>query len=66
MTPNFDPFHSHEVLDRAHLMASMWADFIEKHPLVAADEELREKAETIGELIGRFYQLVGERTSEEQ
>lgn len=57
MAKNPDQFHHHEVLDRSYLIGSMWSDFIEGHPAVLADEQLKLESARIGALLGGFYQL---------
>lgn len=56
-----DEFAKHEVLHTAHIIESMWCDFVLEHPTVAADPELQEEAARIAEAIAGFYQAVGGR-----
>lgn len=61
MFPNTttDPFHLHEALDRAHLIAGLWDRTIVDHPVVRANPDLAARAGQIAELIAAFYQQVG-------
>lgn len=52
-------FSRHEVLHTAHIIESMWCDFVLEHEAVAADPELQEEAVRIAEAIAAFYQSVG-------
>ena len=54
-----DPFSIHEALDRTHLLATTFYDFVQTHPFVEATPDLRAWAEQIGEALGELYQAVG-------
>lgn len=51
-------FDYHEVLDRAHILLSIWENHINEHQIVQCNDELKKKSEEIINLIGDFYQLV--------
>lgn len=53
------PIGWHEVLDRAHIAASMWSDFITDHFMVVSNPDVTEKAEQIEEAMAEFYQTIG-------
>lgn len=54
-----DEFAKHEVLHTAHIIESMWCDFVLEHEAVAADPDLKAEAVRIAEAIAAFYQAVG-------
>lgn len=54
-----DEFAKHEVLHTAHIIESMWCDFVLEHPATVADPDLRAEAVRIAEAIGAFYVAVG-------
>ena len=51
----------HELLDRTMNVADFWDSRLHYHELVRADPELNEAAGRIADMIGKFYQLVGQR-----
>jgi hypothetical protein len=56
----------HEVLHTAHIMASMFDDFIVRHAATQADSEVKAAADKISESLGDFYQLCGQRFADAQ
>lgn len=54
-----DAFSQHEVLHAAHIITSMFDDFISEHVAVKADAEMTEAAERISRSLADFYQLCG-------
>lgn len=57
--------HGFEVLHASHMVAHQWDRFVEVHPFVEADADLKAKAEQIGALMADFYQEMGRRTLQE-
>jgi hypothetical protein len=57
---SYDPFSAHEALDRSHLLASVFSDFVAGHPFVVANSKLRREAEDLAERLAAFYQVVGQ------
>ena len=57
--PRIDAYSRHEALDRAHLAASFFSDFVADHHYVQHEPRLRGVAEDLAEQLGGFYQLVG-------
>jgi hypothetical protein len=55
-----DPFSVHEALDRAHLMATIFSEFVAEHSFVRATPKLRREADRLAEGLGMFYQRVGQ------
>ena len=53
-----DPFHWHEALDRAHIVASLFADFVEEHPAVRQTPALQKAARGLTDRLVGFYQFV--------
>ncbi len=51
----------HEALDRTHIARDHFYSFVETHPAVQHDEELKTAADNIMDLLGDFYQLVGKK-----
>jgi len=56
-----DKYHRHEALDRAHMLSEMWGMFVKEQYAVEYHDDLRERAEEIGRLMGAFYQKCGEK-----
>ncbi len=54
----------HELLDRAHVLNNNWHDFIVDHTSCLLHADLYAEATRIGELIGQFYQMVGQKDSD--
>ena len=54
-----DDFGKHEVLDRSHIIQTMWDEFIMQHGAVQDDTDLNFRAEQIGALLVEFYMLAG-------
>jgi hypothetical protein len=54
-----DLYSKHEALDRAHLAATFFSDFVADHHFVQQEPRLRAAAEDLAEQLGGFYQLVG-------
>jgi hypothetical protein len=54
-----DPFHWHEALDRALIVAEMYYELLHDHPAVRQTPVLRKKAESISDALFDFYQSVG-------
>ena len=54
-----DPFSAHEALDRAHLLSSIFSDFVADHPFIRAHPELRRRADQLAEGLGELYQIIG-------
>jgi len=52
--------HMHEGCDRAYMLSSMFDEFLLQHPAVMRTPELKEKAETISDALGDFYQASGQ------
>jgi hypothetical protein len=64
MTANaaeIDQFHQHEVLHSAHIVSSMFEDFVLAHPYTQSDPAIRAAADKIGTALADFYQLVGQK-----
>jgi hypothetical protein len=57
--PRIDSYSKHEALDRAHVAASFFSDFVADHHYVQHEPRLRAVAEDLAERLGGFYQLVG-------
>jgi len=55
-----DPFSAHEALDRAHLVASIFGDFVADHPFIRGHPKLRRQAGELAEKLGMLYQAVGQ------
>jgi len=53
-------------LDRAHLLSSIFSDFVADHPFVRAHPELRRRAEKIAGGLGDLYQFIGNLTLGDQ
>lgn len=49
----------HEALDRSHVARDHFFEYVERHPAVMNDEELKVEAEKVTAAMGNFYQLVG-------
>lgn len=54
-----DQFHQHEVLHSAHIISSMFEDYVLAHPYTQNDPGIRDAADKIGAALADFYQLVG-------
>ena len=57
--PRIDAYSKHEALDRAHVAATFFSDFVADHHFVQHEPTLRAAAEDLAEQLGGFYQLVG-------
>lgn len=57
--PAGDEFHKYEVVDRAHLFVEMFSAHVVDHPVVQADPELKEDAESLALALALFYQHAG-------
>jgi Protein of unknown function (DUF2442) len=55
-----DPFSAHEALDRSHLLASVFSDFVAEHSFIAANPKLRREAEDLAERLGALYRAIGQ------
>lgn len=51
--------YMHEACDRAHIVSSMFDDFLLQHPAVLGVNDLKKKAESISESLAEFYQMCG-------
>lgn len=56
-----DQFHQHEVLHSAHIVSSMFENFVLAHPYTQSDPAIRAAADRIGTALAEFYQLVGQK-----
>lgn len=54
-----DDFHYFEVMDRAHVANDHFYEYVETHPAVQSNVELKEKAEEVTALMYKFYCLAG-------
>src|SRR5438034_754236 len=59
-TENPDPFSAHEALDRSHLIATVFDEFVAEHPFVCANKKLHRQALALADRLGAFYQAVGQ------
>ena len=55
-----DPFSVHEALDRTHLLATTFHDFIVTHAFVEATPDLRDRAARIADQLSDLYQAIGQ------
>jgi hypothetical protein len=55
-----------ELLDRAHLAEKFFQDNVLEHPACVLSEDLWRRACAIADLMGEFYQRVGEVCGEEE
>ena len=53
------PFAAHEALDRAHLAAASFDEYVAQHPYVRAIPKLRRMADRLAGQLADFYQAVG-------
>lgn len=58
-TVELDEFHYHEVLDRAHVIATMVDELLIDHPAVVAHDELRASVTKLSEAAMHVYQQAG-------
>jgi hypothetical protein len=58
---DIDQFHQHEVLHSAHIISSMFEDFVLGHPYTQSEPTIRAAADKIGTALADFYQLVGQK-----
>lgn len=58
---NFTPseLYWHEALDRSQVAMDHFSEYVEKHPAVLNDLELKAAAEKVTRVMYDFYQLVG-------
>ena len=57
-----DRFKQHEILDRVYLIKDMFERHVEDNEdVVQADPEFTAAAETVGDALSEFYQLLGKR-----
>lgn len=54
----------HEALDRSHVACDHFHEYVENHPAITHDKELKEAAEKVTEAMQDFYQLVGHKHHE--
>jgi len=59
------PGHYHEVLHTAHIVSSMFDQFIREHPATQQSPALREAADSLSSALADFYQLAGAETAKE-
>ena len=59
-----DVFHYHEALDRVHVSLNNWLDNVESHWVMPENEDLREKAKEISDLMSDLYQAIALRSDE--
>ncbi len=52
-----DEYHYHEAIDRAHIVNDHFHEYVEKHPVIMANGELKKKAEEVSTLLYSFYNL---------
>lgn len=52
-----DDYHYHEVVDRSFVYMDGFYEYVEQHPAVQANPELKEKSEEIMDLMYKFYSL---------
>ncbi len=58
--PKTDPYLIHEALDRTHLLATTFHEFIVEHPFLEATPDLRARAARIADELGDLYQAIGQ------
>ena len=54
-----DKYHYHEIIDRAHVANDHFHEYVENHPAVMSNKELKEKAEQVTSIMYEFYNLCG-------
>ncbi|RLD66085.1 MAG: hypothetical protein DRI84_05550 [Bacteroidetes bacterium] len=52
-----DKYHYFEILDRSHVANDHFYEYVETHPAVQANPELKKRAEEVTALMYRFYCL---------
>ena len=57
--PEGDEFNKYEVVDRAHTIFVLLGELLTDHPMVACDEELRDKLDRASNAIYDFYSAAG-------
>ena len=55
-----DPFLHHEALDRAQMLADMFARHLADHPFIVARPDLADRCSTIADALGELYQAIGQ------
>lgn len=58
MSHTSDAFSRHELLDRIHVVSSIFQMHVVEHPAVMA--EIQSQVDTIADLLEQLYQRVGE------
>jgi hypothetical protein len=54
-----DAFSAHEAMDRSHLVATLFGDFVADHAFIQSNAKLKREAEAVAEALGDLYQSVG-------
>lgn len=54
-----DHFSAHEAMDRTHLVATLFGDFVADHDFIQSDAKLKREAEAVADALGDLYQSVG-------
>ncbi|OWU70508.1 hypothetical protein [Marinibacterium profundimaris] len=52
------PGFQHEAGDRAFVVGQHFADFVQEHPFIQEREDLKAKAEGIGDALADLYQAI--------
>ena len=56
-----DKFHQHEVLHTAHIVTSLFEEYVVEHSYTQSDPEMLAAAEKISAALADFYELVGQK-----
>ena len=56
--------HWHEALDRSHVACDQFSGYIQNHPAILHNKELKDAARKVVETMQDFYQLVGRKSYE--
>lgn len=51
----FDQLARHEVYDRASIVLELFCEYVQEHPVVAADKALSAEADKVSDAIYQFY-----------
>ena len=55
-----DKYHYHEALDRSYLICDQFYEYVENHPVIQQNLELKNKASEILTILYNFYCQVGD------
>ena len=58
-SPAIDAFHQHEVLHTAHMICSMFEEFVVEYQFTQSDPRLKAAADKLGRQLADFHQLTG-------